>query len=372
LQAKPAAQSPAADSAPHTVPSAEQDTEVVSIVIDENIEVNTPEPIAETVRNRGNGSHARDAAGDNSVSATTGGASSEAPQSSQTGAASSPEQAREQQPPEPDDTAQDIEEEPLQTEAASEPEAPDSRAKKDASVSLDEIWSDLKDELQRRHMPAHGVVQTYAFPLSLEKDDLTIGVRKDLYLKMVENKSEHIKAAYTAVTGRLASLRVKVVNDTNQLPTARPRSSTTPSQKDESGEDAEDCEGAPQPEKKREATTGGSFISSSAAPTAPELQSRGAQTPPSANRDQTTAPDTSRDFANAPASAKAAGGHIQTAPATMQSRTATLSAGRTEAPAQAAPQSPKQAQRSSEQPVDSGLIQEAYKLFEGPGSRLIG
>jgi DNA polymerase-3 subunit gamma/tau len=90
-----------------------------------------------------------------------------------------------------------------------------------SAIELEEFWSNLLDELQKRHLPTFACVSSQSFPVAMETDDITIGVRADHLLKIIESKVEHIKAASAAVKGRPMHVRVKVVNQGGS--TARPK-----------------------------------------------------------------------------------------------------------------------------------------------------
>ncbi|MGH9549650.1 MAG: hypothetical protein ACRD3W_09750, partial [Terriglobales bacterium] len=97
--------------------------------------------------------------------------------------------------------------------------AESSEAKADANfgerLELEELWSTMLEELQKRHAPAFSLVSMYGFPLSFEKDDLVVGLTAENLQKTLENKTEQIKAACTAVLGREISVRVKLVGNAN-------------------------------------------------------------------------------------------------------------------------------------------------------------
>jgi DNA polymerase III subunit gamma/tau len=349
---------------PHTVAAEDADSEVVSIVIDEHIDTTDASPNTESHRNgdsdrfaanqaeiadqTANAANRQNVAGDQSTIKTDSDLARSTPVPEALPKAESGLKTANQ-------SESDEEFEPMEDQGGSAaepaddiPTKPGARKAGSSDVSLDELWSDLKDELQRRHLPTFGVVQTYAFPLNLEKDDLTIGVRKDMYQKMVENKGEHIKAAFTAVTGRLISLRVKVVNDTNLLPTARPKSPNTPSPKENFADDSEESERAPRPGQSQESSVRPGFVSSQPV----QSPQRASERSTNSELNQITVDPV----------------------ASIQTATATLTAVSPDRPETAINTSPSTAkpQRSSDRPIDPSLIQEAYKLFEGPGSRLIG
>lgn len=101
--------------------------------------------------------------------------------------------------------------------------------------ALDQFWAALLDELQRRHLPTFSLVSTHAFPVSLVKSDLIIGVMVENFQKMIENKAEHIKAAGVLVAGQALSIKVKVANPDSTR--ARPKIGEKQLQKVETTQD---------------------------------------------------------------------------------------------------------------------------------------
>ena len=409
---------PGQESAPQTVSGENEEEEVLSIVIDEHIAPPDVEPDDAAVAISGGGGESLAQTASAIAVATAGAVAT---------TVDSPVRAN--------DTIEECSDDNAAVTAVDGSE-------NELGVPLDELWSDLKDELQRRHLPTFSIVQTHAFPLNFEKDDLTIGVRKDTFQKMLENKSEHIKAAFTALTGRLITLRIKVVNDSNLLPAARPKSSSTPGKKAELADDVDEYEratgsaglvessrtatefgrsthessrtasesgrsttessrptefgrstsessrpatefGTSTSESRRPATEFGRSTSESSRPTAengrptggegaatatangdPSVAAGAAVRQTSLARNESTrelpgsTPRTETDLGGYSSSARVASGAAKTLPDTGVEKE-NISA-------------PKAPRRSSDQPIDSSLIQEAYKLFEGPGSRLIG
>lgn len=209
-----------------------------------------------------------------------------------------------------------------------------------SSIELDGIWSDILDTLQGRHLPTYSILITHAFPVAFEKDDLVIGVRKDHFQKTIEGKAEHIKNAYASVnSGKQISVRVKVM-----------------------GDDGFGGGGA----KPRPAAGTRSGGGAAAASTARESRPR-----PSAGEDSedgergSRPPSPSRDDASNGARPAPREG----APTASSGRPGSNGSGY-ERPAQPAPR-----RAAANVPDDKGgpsLIGDAYKIFEGPGSRLLG
>ncbi len=63
---------------------------------------------------------------------------------------------------------------------------------------IDVTWQKILAELQRRHLPTFSLVSTHAFPIEIGQTALIIGVFVENFKKMIESKSEYIKAAALA------------------------------------------------------------------------------------------------------------------------------------------------------------------------------
>jgi DNA polymerase III gamma/tau subunit len=184
-------------------------------------------------------------------------------------------------------------------------------------IELEEIWSNLLDELQRRHLPTFSLVSSQGFPVSIEKDDLTIGVKAEHLQKMLENKSDHIKAAFTSAMGRPMTVRVRVVGQAAPARTpSRDRGKKTPP--DDAAEDGPAPHSAPSSERT------------------------------SSSRSATAVADPVRTEVERAAP-----------PAMMPAPQPKLT-----------PSAPAPSPGGNRQ-IDASLVDQAYKLFEGPGSRRI-
>ena len=244
--------------------------------------------------------------------------------------------------PEPDERA---EEQPATSAAATRapaPEAQPAAGGQDAAfggtglvtgIELDQMWSDITDALQGRHLPTYSILTTCAFPVSFEKNDLVIGVRKEGFQKMIENKAEHVKNAFLAVSGKTITVRVKVIADDGfSAPAKRPAAASTSSRESRPKPAASDPEG-----------------------------DRGSHRPSSPSRDD------SSSYSSPSHSA-------QSAP---RDNAATATAERSEAPpprpsaAAAAAAVRRAAANVSDDGGGPSMIGDAYKIFEGPGSRLL-
>lgn len=78
------------------------------------------------------------------------------------------------------------------------------------SEDLDEFWSNLLADLQSRHLPSYSVISQFGFPVSVKHDELVIGVLKDNLQKLIENKSEQIKTSAKIISGRELFIKVRV------------------------------------------------------------------------------------------------------------------------------------------------------------------
>ncbi|MFN8554154.1 MAG: DNA polymerase III subunit gamma/tau [Candidatus Obscuribacterales bacterium] len=198
-----------------------------------------------------------------------------------------------------------------QSAAAAAPSAPATSSAPSATPpsggeDIDQFWSEVKENLQKRHLPTFSIVSVHAFPVALDNGDLVLGVRKEYFQKQLETKIDHLKAACAAASGRTMNVRIKVIADNAPAPAA---ASKAP---------------AARPKETR-----------SAPADSEEGESRAPNSPPAANQ------STAQSSSNA---------------------------------RQPEGQSPVRTSHSShiESRVGGNLINEAYKLFEGPGSRLIG
>lgn len=200
--------------------------------------------------------------------------------------------------------------EAFENEDESEEETPASRSA--AATEIEELWSDLLDCLHKTSIPAYSLVSMHAFPVSLENDQLTLGVNKEFFQKSIEGKSQHLISAYRSLTGKEIAIKVKVTTE------------AAPSKKKPDLRDDERPARAPAP-------VGGVSTTTAERATADRSTER--------------------------------------ATATVERATVErASAVREEEPVQ--PREP--ARHIPEPETGSSIIKEAYRIFEGPGSRLIG
>jgi DNA polymerase-3 subunit gamma/tau len=188
---------------------------------------------------------------------------------------------------------------------------------------VDRVWSIAIDELQRRNLPAHAVVTQHAFPLALNDKEFVIGV-KEAMLKAIEGKAEHIKNACSTAVGKPINVRIKPAANVAPPPAPTPAARPAPAMREERPP-APVPAGAPGPDADDDYD------------------------------DPDPAPRVKLDDLSGSAPAAAA------APAAQQAA----------APAPA----PAEGELNNAAPTRGGgdpIIKEAYRLFEGPGSRQIG
>ncbi|MBX9848080.1 MAG: hypothetical protein K2X64_02205, partial [Rhodocyclaceae bacterium] len=87
-----------------------------------------------------------------------------------------------------------------------------------ASSDVEELWQQVLDELQRRHVPTFSLASTHAFPLSVSDKELTVGVLKDNLQDMLEKKIDHLKKAVQVVTGQDIHVRIRVTEGSAPAP----------------------------------------------------------------------------------------------------------------------------------------------------------
>ncbi|MBY0356745.1 MAG: DNA polymerase III subunit gamma/tau [Candidatus Obscuribacterales bacterium] len=89
-------------------------------------------------------------------------------------------------------------------------------------TDIEYLWSQILDELQRRHLPTYSLASTHAFPLNLAGDELVLGVLKENFQKMLEQKIEYLKAAAQVVASNAINIRVKVAAESAPAKAERP------------------------------------------------------------------------------------------------------------------------------------------------------
>lgn len=266
----------------------------------------------------------------------------------------SPTQPAQQQP-----AHQPVAQQPApQPAAGSQPTASQSAASNEmggqkSRVELDELWSDLRQELQQISVPTFSVVDQHAFLVSLTDDDLVVGVMKETFQKMLENKAEHIKNAYTRVVGRTPTVKVKVMSEA-QTPAQRSQPRERSKRDEPSPSDSDEYEPA--------GNTTSTLTIERPRPPMNTSDLGGAYHAPAPERDSLRKIDEI----------------VEPAPRAVPRPASTEPSARVEAAPQPAARpkpEPTRSEQRAPNPVTessgSSLIREAYKLFEGPGSRLI-
>ncbi|HEY9789217.1 MAG TPA: DNA polymerase III subunit gamma/tau [Candidatus Obscuribacterales bacterium] len=208
------------------------------------------------------------------------------------------------------------------------PATPQAQAQGDHEASADEVdrvWSRALDELQRRHIPTFSLASVHAVPLSLTERELTLGT-KETFVKTLEIKIDHLKAATSAVVGKQINVRIRAI--TMDVPAAQRQ---------------------PKPAQREQQPV----------PSAAPAPARPAQ--------QADADDEECEPAGNSHQSEPAGNSHQSEPHNQSDlppqQPETVAAGAQRPAAQSVP---------TERGNDATVIKEAYKLFEGPGSRQIG
>lgn len=217
-----------------------------------------------------------------------------------------------------------------------------------SQTGLDEMWGELLEALHKRSIPAFSLVSMHAFPVRFESNTLTIGVPREFFQKSIENKTNNIVTAYRDVWGgEDIRVLVKVIADGG--PPAQTQSKPRPAAGNGGGgmdapmQRNEPPQRAPEPAYHQE----------------PPSQ-RASHEPTAQNRTPSATATATR-----PEPGPASSGHQE--PDEESDR------GGPQKTQAAAPQRSDSAtsQAMIADSLDSSKIQEAYRIFEGPGSRLI-
>lgn len=189
-------------------------------------------------------------------------------------------------------------------------------------AEVDEFWSNMLEELKTASIPTFSLVSQFGFPLALRDDELVIGVMKETFQKTLEGKADHIKAASKRILGKELFIKVKV--QTGDIkPHVSPKSSPPPARE--------------------------------AAQSAPDFEQARPQPTP---REPVSAPSSISDYDEDDSEPEPAA-----AVANLNSQNPEPRPKRADGKAANIP------------PPETGeqlMVKEAYKLFEGPGSRSIG
>lgn len=192
------------------------------------------------------------------------------------------------------------------------PAAPMPVTGNDKLMELEVFWEQLLEFLDAKHKPTHSLLTIHASPLQLNDQEFILGIHAANLQKTVEDKVSHIKAACEALRNKPLSVRVKVISkEANARPVAKASSRETapaPARKEIPADDDESGAGA------------------TSAALRPKQPSQNVDRPESSNLQPATV----------------SGGAVATKILT------------------------------DEEAKYGDLYQEAYKLFDGPGSRRIG
>jgi len=110
----------------------------------------------------------------------------------------------------------DLDELPIESSQTAQAPVNTTQAAPGAHGDLDILWDRVLDALQKRNIPAYSVVNMHAFPTNQENDVLYLGVGKEFFQKTIESKSHHIAQAYKDITGDTITIKVKVVDDSQR------------------------------------------------------------------------------------------------------------------------------------------------------------
>lgn len=212
---------------------------------------------------------------------------------------------------------------------------------------VNEFWSNLLEELHSRSIPTYSLVSQFGFPLALREDELVISVSREHFQKTIENKADQIKSAAKKITGRDLFIKVKIQTEQpNQGKIGR-------------SEPKNESESQPQPSQagQRQSQPAPREYASPPNPPQGEGDSQGddddeSDPPPQDLRDRSR-PDP-----------------FEESDATVSSSSLDSI---TEGVATLSSERPRRA--NNVPPPETGdqlMVKEAYKLFEGPGSRQIG
>ncbi len=245
------------------------------------------------------------------------------------------------------------------------------------SEAIDEFWSNLMDYLQQKSIPTFSIFNQHGFALSLKEDEFVIGVRKEHFVSMLERKLDQIKIAIKTLTGKEMFVKIKVMGE--EVGARAPQTAGTASgrESETAGRSAGSPRAADEP--------------SDPAPFRPYV----ADAPPQANNQisqlrEEPAPPKSRPE---PTPEPKQEPRPEPKPESKESKPSTKSSSKPEAKGEKKPWVPRD--KGKEGAWQSGgpakptpdfagsgsnargsdeilMVKEAYKLFEGPGSRFIG
>ena len=207
---------------------------------------------------------------------------------------------------------------------------------------LEYIWSALLTELQKRNIPTFSVASTHGFPLSITQQVLEIGTTKEVFQKSLEQRTQHLQASAQTVCGRPIGVKVRLCNP--EIAPGTPKASPRQSSSARSG-------------------------SASSTPQADDSDEIGEQAGQQSSVSVMESPAVSPNRHSMPPTDDLPDLHLDT---NVRTERADISDGII-ARASSTQDAADDIQNGDADPVqhDSTTIKEAYKLFEGPGSRLV-
>lgn len=225
---------------------------------------------------------------------------------------------------------------------------------------VDRIWEDMLAELQRKHIPTFSLISVHGFPITLTETELTVGVTTESFQKNLENRLEHVKNACAQVMGKPLFVKVKVVT---REPVAAARPTAAP--RERSMQAAPAMSGAPGPDGDEDSERR-SLAARPTRPMEPPPPSRLLEPPdpPPPMESEPFSPDSARNGAESSSAS-------QTASRRLAESDGTAAAPIISSDPRAAISAEELVAQTSNSTAGT-IIKEAYKLFEGPGSRLLG
>lgn len=212
---------------------------------------------------------------------------------------------------------------------------------------VNEFWSNLLEELHSRSIPTYSLVSQFGFPLALREDELVISVSREHFQKTIENKADQIKSAAKKITGRDLFIKVKIQTEQpNQGKIGR-------------SEPKNESESQPQPSQAGQRQS---------QPAPREYASP--PNPPQGEGDSQGDDDDESDPPPQDLRGRSRPDPFEESDATVSSSSLDSI---TEGVATLSSERPRRA--NNVPPPETGdqlMVKEAYKLFEGPGSRQIG
>ncbi len=199
----------------------------------------------------------------------------------------------------------------------------------DTGEDIEHIWSELLAELQQRNIPTFSMASTHGFPLAISRTIMEVGTTKEVFQKSLEQRVQHLQAAAQIVCRRPIAIRVRLVSAEMAAPPQskpRQRASAGPQPSSQTSNDDADEIGEP--------ATPNPIPTSISTPAPPASADK---TPPE------TIPESGTEPRNSPPPA----------------------------PNTTAVEQQHFGSASNAVEHDATTIKEAYKLFEGPGSRLV-